>query len=83
MNARALFRQVGRGLAAALWFRIDGGWIYWAVLAGYGALVASAVYLFSQSGWFAVLGAVTLIDGMTVMLVLLHRWLTRRSRLRG
>ncbi|MGH7721215.1 MAG: hypothetical protein ACRENL_00075 [Candidatus Dormibacteria bacterium] len=79
MILKGTFRSAGRGLAALLWFRIDGGWIYYVVLAAYGVLVASAVYLLSRPGWLTVLGAlIILIDGMTVTLFLLHRWLTKR-----
>jgi hypothetical protein len=75
------WRRVGRILSIVLWFGVDGGWIYYIVLGAYAVLVSSAVWLLSRPGWLPTLGALTvLIDGFAVTLLLLHRWLGRRSR---
>lgn len=66
-------------MATALWFRIEDGWIYYVVLAGYAAVVGGALWLLTRHGWLPFLVAcVVLLDGMTALLVLLHRWWTRR-----
>ena len=80
MESRRRFRSVGRGLATILWFRVDGGWIYYVILGGYSAVVCGAVWLLTRHGWLPiVVGFVVLLDGMTGLLVLLNCWLTRRS----
>jgi hypothetical protein len=64
----------------ALWFGVDGGAIYYAIVGGYAVLVAAGLWLLSRPGWLPVVaGSVVLLDGMTGLLVLLHRWLSRRS----
>ncbi|MBV8194341.1 MAG: hypothetical protein JOY80_02310, partial [Candidatus Dormibacteraeota bacterium] len=74
-----VLRRFGRVLRLALWFGIDGGWIYYAILLVYGVLVTAAVFLLTQPGWLHVLLALfILLDGLTLMLVLLYRWLNRR-----
>lgn len=74
-------RRLGRTMTAVLWFRIEDGWIYYLVLAGYTALVIAGIWLLTRHGWLPILaGFVVLLDGMTTLLILLHRWLTRRLR---
>ena len=80
MESRGRFPHLRRRMAAILWFRVDGGWIYYVILAGYCAVVCAAVWLLTRHGWLpVVIGFVVLLDGMTALLVLLNRWLTRRS----
>jgi len=77
----ATFRRLGRCLALILWFRIAGGWIYYVVLGAYALLVSTALWLFSRPGWLPLIGGwIVLLDGLTVTLVLLHRWLNHRAR---
>lgn len=79
MKTRGFGRAVARAAAAALWFRIPGGWIYYAILAAYALFVGAAIWLLTRPGWLGVLGgAVVLLEGLTVTLVLLNRWLNRR-----
>lgn len=67
-------------MAAILWFRVDGGWIYYVILGGYSAVICAGVWLLTRHGWLPVAGGfVVLLDGMTGLLLLLNRWLTRRS----
>lgn len=41
----------------------------------------AAVWLLTRHGWLPVVaGFIVLLDGMTALLVLLNRWLLRRSR---
>lgn len=71
-------------MAAILWFRVDDGWIYYVILGGYSAVVCTALWLLTRHGWVpVVVGFVVLLDGMTALLVLLNRWLTRRLAARG
>jgi dipeptide/tripeptide permease len=80
MESRHRFRHLERTVAAILWFRVDGGWIYYVILGTYSAVVCGAVWLLTRHGWLPVVaGFVVLLDGMTALLVLLNRWLTRRS----
>lgn len=80
METRRRFRHLGRTMAAILWFRVDGGWIYYVILGGYSAVVCAAIWLLTRHGWLpVVVGFFVLLDGMTALLVLLNRWLTRRS----
>ena len=66
-------------MAAVLWFGIDGGWIYYVILAGYAVIVGGALWLLTRHGWLPFLVAcVVLLDGMTGLLFLLHRWWARR-----
>ena len=72
--------RMRRVLTTALWFNIDGGFIYYGVLGAYALLVTLGVWLISQRGWLPILGALfVLIDGMGLLLLLLHRWLLRRT----
>jgi hypothetical protein len=81
MEIRRRFRRLGRTMATILWFRVDDGWIYYVIVGGYAAIVSAAVWLLTRHGWLPVaVGFVVLLDGMTGLLVLLNRWLTRRLR---
>lgn len=72
-------RGLGRTMAAVLWFGIEDGWIYYVILGGYVAVVSAAVWLLTRNGWLPFLaGCVVLLDGTTLILVLLYRWCTRR-----
>ena len=80
MESGRRFGGLGRTMAAILWFRVDGGWIYYVILGGYSAMVCASIWLLTRHWWLPVLvGFVVLLDGMTALLVLLNRWLTRRS----
>jgi hypothetical protein len=80
MKNRHRFHHLGRTVAAILWFRVDGGWIYYVILAAYAAVICAGVWLLTRHWWLPVIaGFVVLLDGMTGLLVLLNRWLTRRS----
>jgi hypothetical protein len=71
-------------MAAILWFRVDGGWIYYVILGGYFAMVCASIWLLTRHWWLpVVVGFVVLLDGMTALLFLLNRWLTRRSDASG
>jgi hypothetical protein len=53
--------------------------MYYVIVGGYAAVVSAAIWLLTRHGWLpVVIGFVVLLDGMTGMLVLLNRWLTRR-----
>lgn len=79
MGSQRRFRPLGRALATVLWLRIDDGWMYYVIVGGYAAVVSAAIWLLTRHGWLpVVIGFVVLLDGMTGMLVLLNRWLTRR-----
>jgi hypothetical protein len=53
--------------------------MYYVIVGGYAAVVSAAIWLLTRHGWLpVVIGFVVLLDGMTDMLVLLNRWLTRR-----
>lgn len=71
--------RLGRTMASILWLRIDDGWIYYVILGGYVALVGAAVWLLTRSGWLPFFaGCIVLLDGTTLFLILLYRWLTQR-----
>ena len=79
MNAAGLLRSIGRALAGALWFRIPGGWIYYIILAAYALFVGAAVWLLTRPGWLGILGGtLVLLEGLTLTLIGLQRWLNRR-----
>lgn len=66
-------------MASILWLRIDDGWIYYVILGGYVAVVSAGVWLLTRNGWLPFLaGCVVLLDGTTLFLILLYRWLTQR-----
>ena len=74
-------RLIGRYLSLILWFGIRGGWIYYVILGANALLVAGGVWLLSRPGWLPILGGLfVLLDGLTLLLILLHRWLDRRMR---
>ena len=80
MESRRRFRHLGQTMAPILWFGVDGGWIYYLIVGGYSAVVCAAVWLLTRHGWLPVVFRfVVLLDGMTALLVLLNRCLTRRS----
>lgn len=71
--------RLGRTMASILWLRIDDGWIYYVILGGYVAMVSAGVWLMTRNGWLPFLaGCVVLLDGTTLFLILLYRWLTQR-----
>jgi hypothetical protein len=71
-------------MAAILWFGVEGGWMYYVILGAYAVVISAAVWLLTRHGWLPVVaGFIVLLDGMTALLVLLHRWLTRRSEARA
>ena len=77
-------RRLGRIVAAILWFGVEGGWIYYVILGAYAAVIAAAIWLLTRHGWLPIVGGfVVLLDGMTALLFLLHRWLNRRSEVRS
>lgn len=79
MESRRRLHSLGRAMATILWFRVDDGWIYYVVVGGYAAIVSTALWLLTRHGWLPILvGFAVLLDGMTGLLVLLNRWLTRR-----
>lgn len=79
MESRRRLHSLGRAMATILWFRVDDGWIYYVVVGGYAAIVSTALWLLTRHGWLPILvGFAVLLDGMTGLLILLNRWLTRR-----
>ncbi len=79
MSMGRVTRSLGRAVATLLWFRIPGGWIYYAILGAYALFVGAAVWLLTRPGWLSVLGGgIVLLEGLAVTLILLHRWLNHR-----